>query len=317
MKRLNSIGVAARNFGASELACWCVLCATCGLSGSANAQSGGSPVPPCPDINCPCDDPDCTDGPGPFIDSCECGEGRWVASPLRGTRDPETPFSHKGTRVMNNVNWAFTEEARTTEVSATAVTKLDGKSTFWHAGSNTLAKSASFAGGWRERWLGKLPACPRKVEVAATGLGMAGISVSSSATIGCSAAASASIGGAATSIGTASAVVPNLTVNGTAGYNEASSQLDISGKLGAPVDFVQPSISGSISSEKRWSTTGTGSAVGTLCFVVQPTQTYCALTNLTVCARWCGNVCTAVAVSCDSNGSASSLATGSILLHIQ
>lgn len=316
MSPLNSTAWSRPSSTGVRLPSWYISILVLLLGATAQGQTGDPTPPPCPVFECLCGD-DCPFGSGTEEPNCICGEGVWRAIPLRSEVYPETEFTRTSTFTKNFVSWTTQKGACATIGSAHADASLTGHSTFWSAGSQTCSQDARFSGGCKEVWSGSNPPRPRTVQLVATGRGGASIGVSVAARQGCSGEANATVSGSAASRGNAQASIDNLHLAGTAGYSQGSNTVRLEGDFGATVVLDNPTISGSISSERTWETKGIGSATGTLSFTVRPEQQYCAFTNFPYTAHWGGAVRVIAVGSCDQNGSTAEQATASISLRIQ
>ncbi len=298
------------------------LCVALGLTARPTmvlAQGGGSsadPPLPCESIELLCG----AHGPrgDPAEDpNCECGLGEWVRIDTPPDLDPEIPVNMRIARSADFVDWKLQCTRRATASLVSVEVDASAVSHFGATGSDTTKAKASCSGGWRELWRGTLPACPRRVSLAAIGSGSLSIAASCAAEPGCTASAATSASGSASSRGDASASIDGLHLDGTVGFQESSHSTELSGNFGATVDFIAPSIDGSLSSERRWSVKGDGSATGTLSYTVKPNRTYCALTNLPIHAHWDLSAVATTALSVDRGGTAAATAGATMLLRIQ
>ncbi|MSR69108.1 MAG: hypothetical protein EXS17_02005 [Phycisphaerales bacterium] len=288
------------------------------LSLAGHAQSGGSSgePQPCPPIEWLCDEPNHDGGPFGEDPTCTCGPGEWIRADRAPALSPRAPQRSVTSTSENLVNWttACTREASN---GAAAVTiEISGSSTFWHSGTKARVHTANYAGGWRESWRGAFPACPRMLLLSASGFGTLGISAGCAARPGCTASVTCSAAGVATSRGDASASISGQSVQGSVGYNQSDLRTEISGNFGGSFDFWDAQLEGTISTERRWSVKGQGSASGSLSFTVVPDRFYCAFTNLPVMASWSASVVATATVSVDENGTAAAAAGAAIALAV-
>lgn len=272
--------------------------------------------PPCPSIEWMCDEPPPPSG-DPLEQLCQCGPGEWMRLPRAPMMNPQFLDEVDGHSSEQFVVWRWWRCRSAEPTSAVVSLSRRGQSIFWHAGSQADTASANFSGGFRERWHGTLPACPRLCLLAAVGGGGVSVAVSCAARPGCSASAGGSCTGSASSRGNAKATMDSTAIYASAQYDSASNRITVSGNLGAPRVVSTASIEGTYSAEGSWHAQGTGSSVGVLTFSVKPDRTYCALTNLPVNAQWSGATAVALGISVDENGSASASATSSLSLSIQ
>lgn len=286
------------------------------LPTEAVPQQGGPPTPPCPSLEWLCDKPP-SETEDPISQLCQCGPGEWVRHPRAPMMNPPAVQESFGRSNEQFVTWRWTRCRSAEPSEATASIALHGQSTFWHAGTRSDTAFANFAGGFNERWLGTMPACPRLCLLGASGGGSVVIGVSCSARRGCSSTAGGSCTGSASSRGDAKATLDSTAIQASAQYNSSESTTLIQGNVGVPLPISTASIEGSLSAEGSWQVHGEGSAVGVLAFSVKPDRTYCALTNLPVNAQWSGAAAVAIAAGVDGNGAASASASASVSLSIQ
>ena len=288
------------------------------LCASATAQSGGSTgePQPCPPLEWLCEVVPPDGGWGEDA-NCICGPGEWLRINRPPLLDPLTPQSSTITSSENFVNWQTICSREATNGTAAVTVGISGRSNFWHAGTKAIVHTAAYSGGWRETWRGTFPACVRKVMLAANGYGTLTIAASCAARPGCTAAVASSAAGMAASRQRASASIAGQSLQGTVAYNELERSTELSGNFGGSVDFWTAEVEGSISSERRWSVKGQGSATGSLSFTVSPDRTYCALTNLPILATWSATLAATATVSVDENGTASSASGAAIALSVQ
>ncbi len=273
-------------------------------------------TPPCPSLEWPCDEaPPRTEDP--ISQLCQCGPGEWFRYPRAPMMNPLTDQEDFGRTNEQFVTWRWTRCRSATPTSASASTALHGQSTFWHAGTRSDTAFANFAGGFNERWLGSMPACPRLCLLAASGGGSVTVGVSCSARQGCSSTAGGTCTGSASSRGKAKATIDSTAIQASAQFNSSENNTRIQGNVGIPLPISTASIEGSLSAEGSWQVKGEGSAIGVLAFSVKPDRTYCALTNLPVIAQWSGAAAVAIAAGVDGNGAASASASATLTLSIQ
>ncbi|MSQ90732.1 MAG: hypothetical protein EXS01_04970 [Phycisphaerales bacterium] len=285
------------------------------LAGAAQSMGDGPP-PPCPNIERLCDAPPPDGGDLIIEQECTCGPGEWFIRPTRPSLNPMLPIQGSSVTSEDWTTWRKEWSASATEGSVQAFVSVSGASSFGNAGSRTHTQVASYSSGWSELWRGKFPACPRTVMLAATGGGGLTIAAACAALQGCGASANATAAGTATSRGDASAMFSGLTIHGTVEFSGATHSTSIAGNFGGDVEFVAPTIEGSVSSESSWTTEGHGVATGGLSFTVSPDRVYCAITNLPIMARWTGVVTVATGVTVDDSGTAAGAAQATVSVTI-
>ncbi|NBX36906.1 MAG: hypothetical protein EBR10_06755 [Planctomycetes bacterium] len=292
------------------------VCGTVALPSAAVPLKDGPTAPPCPGLEWLCGKPP-SETEDPISQLCQCGPGEWFRDPRAPLMNPPTIQQVSGRTSEQFVTWRWSQCRFAEPAGASATVALHGQSTFWHAGTRTDTGFASFAGGFNERWMGSLPACPRLCLLAATGGGSVSIGVSCSARQGCSSTAGGTCTGSASSRGEAKATLDSTAIHASAQFNSSERHTLIEGNIGLPLPITNASIEGSLSAEGSWQVKGNGSAVGILAFSVKPDRTYCALTNLPVNAQWSGAAAVAAAAAVDANGAASASASATLTLQIQ
>jgi len=291
------------------------LCAF-SLPSEAKPLQGVPIAPPCPSLEWLCDKP-VPETEDPIAQLCQCGPGEWVRHRRSPIVNPISVQENFGRINEQFVTWRWSRCRSADPSEASATIALHGQSTFWHAGTRTDTAFSNFSGGFHERWLGTLPACPRLCLLSASGGGSVTIGVSCAARQGCSSTAGGTCTGSASSRGDAKATIESTAIQASAQFNSSESTTVIQGNVGVQLPISTASVEGSLSAEGSWQVHGEGSAVGVLAFSVKPDRTYCAMTNLPVNAQWSGAAAVAIAVGVDSNGAASASASASISLSIQ
>ncbi len=267
---------------------------------SAPMKDGPQPCPPLMEHLCS-DAPGGSSGEG--NGPCLCGEGQWNSTRLRPRLYPEVPVVDSQRLHANLTSWSWNASTQADQAMAMASLQVTGRSHLWASGSLSRGALAYYQSIRRDQWQGHYPACPRVVQLVATGGASLHISASTAARQGCSAFASASAAGACSSLGDASASITDLTISGRVGYSAANSSFAVDGNFGPLTYWLSESLEGAISTTSGWTADGQGSHSGSASVTVLPDRTYCAFTNRPYQASSSGQVIAGGAGTVDNNGS--------------
>ncbi len=252
-------------------------------------------APPCGDLATdPCPlalerlcEPESSSGQVTLGSACECacGTGMWASqSKVRATPSLPGRFTNQ-IATVNLTRWLWSTAAAADEDYAEASFDLMGSSHLWSIGSFTRRASASQATSHKEWWVGLGPPCPRLVSLAASGGAIVELGMSCAARPGCSASGSVTVAGSCSSVGQASASLPDKTVHGSVGYRSFEQKIEVSGNFGAEIADNGLGIEGKIAGMVQWKLTGDGSVSGSAAYTVTPDRTYCAFTNRPIVRR--------------------------------